>query len=118
MTHFLPRIALFLLIVFPAQGIAQDSKSIKVLNAQFETIAVLASSDMVANFESIWNTRSEVTGQVKPSWKYKLDLIGFKPGGRWLYDPAGYIKKLAHNKTKLYSISPANQFNSLLGIKE
>ena len=118
MTNILYRVLLFFLIALPTAAIAQEKKTITVLNSKFEIITVIVSPELVAHFESIWNTRAEVSAKVKPSWKYKIDLIGIKPSGRWLYDPAGYVTKLSHKQRHLYLIASNDQFNRLLGIRE
>lgn len=53
MTNILYRVLLFFLIALPTAAIAQEKKTITVLNSKFEIITVIVSPELIANFESL-----------------------------------------------------------------
>jgi len=104
-----------LLSLLPIQIQAKDLQSVRVLNSEFHLVSQLIEPSQIAQFEKLWASRENVPDHIQPSWSYKLDL---NPGGRWLYDPKGYIQRLAMNKTKPFKLPSPHEFNTLLGIEE
>jgi len=97
---------------------AVEKRSVKVLDASFGHLSTLSSPEQIGKFETLWNSKEPVSIGSKPEWTYKIDLSGFKSGGRWLYNPSGYAQSLSYGKTLLYKIPNHQDFNTLLGISK
>jgi hypothetical protein len=48
--------------------------------------------------------------------EYKIDIRREDRGGRWLYDPVGFVQVLSKRKTPVYRLPSPGAFNKLLGI--
>jgi hypothetical protein len=95
-----------------------ENRTVKVLDASLTCISTLSSPEQIAKFETLWNVKEPVSIASKPEWVYKIDLSGFKHGGRWLYSPAGYVQSLKYDATLLYKVPNHQDFNTLIGISK
>lgn len=108
--------ASLVLISLPCASQPKTKKLVKVFDSNFKCIKTLSSPEELSKFERLWTKKEIVSLPSKPSWNYKLDLIGFSKVGRWLYCSSGHTELLTKSVSLPYQIQEHHQFNELLGI--
>ncbi len=93
-------------------------ESIEILDGKFEKISTVEDAAVVVGINNIWKNKIVSESKIRINWSngYKLDIIGDKCGGRWLYHPGGWLMPLAIKGAGLYKIEEYEQFEALLGV--
>ncbi len=113
----LKRLFALLTLLLPNSVFAQEISQVSVLDANFQPVKTLTSADDLAAFEQLWSSKKVQGSQLKTEFPYKLIIQQRgRRGGRWLYDPTGFVQILAMNRTPVYALSDREAFNQLLGI--
>ena len=97
----------------PAQ--ARPLGRVAVLDGDFQPVRILTDPDALARFTEIWEARAIASDPGAPTFQFKIDIEGTRDDGRWLYDPAGYVQRLAMNIKPIYRL-PGGPFNALIGL--
>jgi hypothetical protein len=98
----------------PAQ--ARPLSRVAVLDSDFQPVRILTDPDALARFAEIWEARTIASDPGALEFQFKVDIEGTRDDGRWLYDPAGFVQRLAMNVTPIYRL-PGDAFNGLLGLR-
>ncbi len=110
--------ALALTLLLFSSNIFACIESIEVLNSQFKKISTVEDAAVVIKINNVWKDKIVSDRKIRINWSsgYKLDIVGDKCGGRWLYHPGGWLVPLTMKTDGLYKIKEYKQFESLLGI--
>lgn len=114
--HALAITTSIVMVSIPSASQPKSKKAVRVLDAHFKCVKTLSSSSDLLQFERLWSNKQIVSLPSKPAWNYKLDLIGFENGGRWLYCSSGQTERLTKRVSPPYQVVGYRQLNELLGI--
>ena len=108
-------LTLLILLVAVSAASGSDISHVSVRNKNFEVVKVIKDQQSLQQFEKAWKEKKKIKNSPLTQWLYKIDIEGKGYGGRWLYDPTGYLQVLSKVKTPVYRISDAESFNKLIG---
>ena len=106
-----------LMLIWPLSAAAGNVTQVSVLDEEFRPIRTLQSASDLTAFEQLWLEREKQGPDVAMRAVYKIDIESAGRSDRWLYDPAGLVRRLTKRKSPVYRLPSASAFNQLLAIE-
>jgi len=109
---------IWLMLFASCAGCQRDLPTIthvKVLDKNFETVAVVDDPETLGTLNSIWQTFTATEPSTRPPFSYKVDFtFSDGSGGRWLYDPKGNMTVLSKAKVPIYTFERTEELRRIL----
>lgn len=105
---------LFISLSFKVLACDEAISKVTVLDKNFKVVKVITASSELVQIQKAWCDFKPINTPPNTNWTHKLDIVGGKLTGRWLYNSQGYISRLNYQLKPSYQLPNAGTINKLI----